>query len=143
VELYDVEGEPIFMPENEIEEGDFENMIPKMAKVVSAIQCNGIWFAGGKFGVTWQLKQSVVKRPVKLQGRCFIKLSEKDRKQLDTESNENSNDTNEEYNEHNTNVEDSDNENEFQETQDEDIQETKPKKTKKRVVKKKTVSEEA
>ena len=146
VELYDVDGEPIFSPEMELGEGDFETMIPKTARTVSAIQCNGIWFAAGKFGVTWQLKQAVVKRPVKLQGRCFIKLSDSDKKQLDT-SNTNEDTSNQEYNEDNTNVEDTDNEDNNEEHQedhqeDEDIQETKPKKTKRRVVRKKATAEE-
>ena len=34
--------------------------IPKGANITSLVQCNGIWFAGGKFGVTFKLKQACV-----------------------------------------------------------------------------------
>jgi len=37
-----------------------EETIPKGAFVTALIQCGGIWFAGGKFGITFKLKQACV-----------------------------------------------------------------------------------
>ena len=37
-----------------------EEVIPKGSQITALIQCGGIWFAGGKFGVTWKLKQACV-----------------------------------------------------------------------------------
>jgi hypothetical protein len=65
------------------EEGNL--MFPKADSVVSPIdylgrtnvmciiQCGGVWFAGGKFGVTWKLLQAVVQKPRDtIQGKCMI-----------------------------------------------------------------------
>ena len=36
--------------------------------------CGGIWFANGKFGVTWKLIQAMVQKPrAQLSGKCFLK----------------------------------------------------------------------
>ena len=35
-------------------------LITKMAHVVTRIQCVGVWFANGKFGLTWRLVQGIV-----------------------------------------------------------------------------------
>jgi hypothetical protein len=37
-----------------------EDTIPKGAFITALIQCGGIWFAGGKFGITFKLKQACV-----------------------------------------------------------------------------------
>jgi hypothetical protein len=39
------------------------------------IQCGGLWFAGGKFGVTWKLFQGVVQPRPSLKGKCLISLT--------------------------------------------------------------------
>jgi hypothetical protein len=39
--------------------------------------CGGLWFANGKFGVTWKLYQGVVKPAQSLpKGQCHIKLDD-------------------------------------------------------------------
>lgn len=80
VELYDTDNNVIFNQDVDLDDKPFENMIPKASHVACVLQCNGLWFAAGKFGVTWQLVQAVVRRPVRIQGQCFIKLSSDDRK---------------------------------------------------------------
>jgi hypothetical protein len=51
--------------------------------VASLIQCGGLWFANGKFGVTWKLIQVVVQKPrASLSGQCFIKLKSSDKEKL-------------------------------------------------------------
>jgi hypothetical protein len=50
-------------------------LIPKGSEIACIIQCGGIWFANGKFGVTWKLFQGVVKPTQSLaKGQCHIKL---------------------------------------------------------------------
>jgi len=57
-------------------------LVPKLTRVACVIQCGGIWFANGKFGVTWKLFQAVVKPPQSLKGTCHIKLSSNDRERM-------------------------------------------------------------
>jgi hypothetical protein len=71
-ELYDMEQKKIFPNEN----GLFpQDLIAKATNVATMIQCGGLWFANGKFGVTWRLVQAVVKPKQSLQGQCFIQLT--------------------------------------------------------------------
>lgn len=37
-----------------------EETVPKGSYITALIQCGGIWFAGGKFGITFKLKQACV-----------------------------------------------------------------------------------
>jgi hypothetical protein len=83
VELYDTDRNPIFTPDTDLEGRAFEAFIPKASHIAGAIQCNGLWFAAGKFGVTWQLVQAIVRRPVRLQGGCFLTMNSDDHKTLD------------------------------------------------------------
>jgi hypothetical protein len=43
--------------------------------VNGVIQCGGIWFSNGKFGVTWRLFQGVLKPKATMRGVCQIQLS--------------------------------------------------------------------
>ena len=53
-----------------------EEFIQKGSNVACIIQCGGIWFANGKFGVTWKLYQGVVKQVEGLErGKCHIKMA--------------------------------------------------------------------
>lgn len=86
VELYDMDGNTIFdsnVSERVLENISFESLIPKTSYMIGCIQCNGIWFAGGKFGVTWQVVQAMIRKPVRIQGGCFLKPRSSDLKQLD------------------------------------------------------------
>ena len=83
VELYDTDRTPIFTPDTDLEGRSFESLIPKASHIAAAIQCNGLWFAAGKFGVTWQLAQAIVRRPIRLQGGCFLSMNSDDHKTLD------------------------------------------------------------
>jgi len=56
------------------------DLLTKGLKVATLIQCGGLWFANGKFGITWKLIQVVVPKPKEsLSGRCFIKLKATDK----------------------------------------------------------------
>lgn len=80
-ELYDDAETRLFPNVNEptVTPLDF---ITKGAKVATLIQCGGIWFANGKFGVTWKLVQAVIKPRETLFGRCHIALSSADKERL-------------------------------------------------------------
>jgi len=55
-EVYGHDGALAF-PNGSVEIGD---TVPKGSIISSLLQCNGIWFAGGKFGVTFKAKQVMV-----------------------------------------------------------------------------------
>jgi hypothetical protein len=57
-------------------------LIPKATNVATVIRCGGLWFANGKFGVTWRLEQAVVKPRASFKGRCMIKLSPNETEKL-------------------------------------------------------------
>ena len=58
------------------------DLIAKATNVATVMQCGGLWFANGKFGVTWKLIQAVVKPKQTLRGQCFINLSNDDKATL-------------------------------------------------------------
>ena len=60
-----------------------EDFIQKGANIACMLQCGGVWFANGNFGVTWKLSQGIVKPTETLaKGRCHISLSPKDRDEI-------------------------------------------------------------
>ena len=78
-ELYDMDQKPIFPNDSGILPPD---LILKATNVATVIQCGGLWFASGKFGVTWRLIQAVVKPKESLMGRCLISLSSQEKEVL-------------------------------------------------------------
>jgi hypothetical protein len=59
------------------------DFIQKGINVAILMQCGGLWFANGKFGITWKLVQAVVQKPkATLAGQCFIKLKASDKEKL-------------------------------------------------------------
>ena len=79
IELYDMEEHQLW-PSTKVSSP--VELIPKLTRVACVLQCGGIWFANGKFGVTWKLFQAVVKPPQSLRGTCHIKLSSNDRERM-------------------------------------------------------------
>ena len=71
-ELFDVQNNTLIPNEDGVNP---DQLIPKGSEIACIIQCGGIWFANGKFGVTWKLFQGVVKPAQTLaKGMCHIKL---------------------------------------------------------------------
>lgn len=59
------------------------DFLKKGTHIATVIQCGGIWFANGKFGVTWKLAQAVVQKPRgSLTEECFIKLKPQEKARL-------------------------------------------------------------
>ena len=143
VELYDTAGKAIFNPSMEVGASGFESYIPKASHVTCAIQCNGLWFAAGKFGVTWQLVQAIVRRPVRIQGGCFLKLSDEDQQVVESANQREKEKMEEEANTMNRETNDDLDDTHVDDSDDEEVSPPTPppepvKKTKKRVVKKKS-----
>jgi len=81
-EVYDEDGEKLFPSQTNSILTPIE-LIQKGTQVMALVQCGGIWFANGKFGVTWKLIQVVVQKPrASLSGQCFIKLKSGDKEKL-------------------------------------------------------------
>ena len=79
MELYNQSQDLVFPTEDS---GPIEEYIVKGSNIATLIQCGGVWFANGKFGVTWKLVQAVVKPPASLKGKCHIELSVDDKDKM-------------------------------------------------------------
>lgn len=79
-ELYDVEN-TLLIPN---EEGASpEAFINKGSQIATILQCGGLWFANGSFGVTWKLYQGVVKPSETLAKRqCHIQLDDNEKEEI-------------------------------------------------------------
>ena len=81
-EIYDEDGVKLF-PNTQNPCVTPLDFIQKGINLAILMQCGGLWFANGKFGVTWKLVQAVVQKPrASLSGTCFIKLKETDKAKL-------------------------------------------------------------
>jgi len=83
VEVYDINQKALYPNDGDV---SVPELIVKGSNVATIIQCGGIWFANGKFGVTWKLFQCVVKPRETLSGRCHIQLSASDRTKMEVSS---------------------------------------------------------
>jgi len=81
LELYDVDMRSVF-PDPMNPALSPQDLIAKGSHIAVSIQCGGIWFANGKFGVTWKLFQAIVKPKMSLKGKCHIKLDDEDRTKI-------------------------------------------------------------
>ena len=80
-ELYDMDKTQLFPSSSDITPAE---LMTKGSNTATVIQCGGIWFANGKFGVTWKLLQAVVKPKQSLKGQCFINLSKEEKTKMET-----------------------------------------------------------
>lgn len=81
LELYDVEMRSIF-PDPMNASLSPKDLIAKGSNIAVSIQCGGIWFANGKFGVTWKLFQAIVKPKMSLKGKCHIRLDDDEKSKI-------------------------------------------------------------
>lgn len=140
VELYDMHNDMIF-PNVDDDSLSPLTLISKGQKIAAIIKCGGIWFANGKFGVTWKLVQAVVQPRVSLRGKCHIQLDASERSTLEAAAQEVEVEDDEEETCVATEVDNSDDEETLPQPpppQPEPVEEkVEEKKPKKRVVKKK------
>ena len=64
---------------------DFRRNVVKGAWVQGLMTCSGVWFAGGKFGVTWVMRQMIVEPPARLTGFSFIMDDDETDAQVNTQ----------------------------------------------------------
>ncbi len=63
--IYDSNGKRLTDP--------IDELLVKQSAVTVIIECGGLWFAGGKFGVTWRAKQIMInKSPERLSDFAFV-----------------------------------------------------------------------
>ena len=138
-ELYDVDQRAIF-PDPEGSTVTPKDLIAKGSHVALVIQCGGLWFANGKFGITWRLFQGVVKPKATMRGVCQIQLSTDDKEKMIKQSAALDDDIEEEDDEPtSTEVEDSDEEADIKEEVAAAIEVKAPEPVKKKIIKKKVV----
>ena len=144
-ELYDVNQKAVF-PDPDGSSVSPKDLISKGSHIAAVIQCGGLWFANGKFGVTWRLFQGVLKPKATMRGICQIQLSGEDKDRMAKQTLSNDDDEEEESDGPATNdVEDTDDEAEaikeaIKEEVAEVVKEAEPvvkKKVVKKVIKKK------
>ena len=82
-EVYDMQSHRLFPNDNGLMPLD---LISKASNAATVIRCGGLWFANGKFGVTWRLVQAVVKPRATLKGKCHIQLSSGDKSRLEQQN---------------------------------------------------------
>jgi hypothetical protein len=72
-DLFDMNSRSIYPNES----GDTPDLlVQKGSNVCCVVTCGGIWFASGKFGVTWKLNQAMVKPPDTFEkGKCYVAMS--------------------------------------------------------------------
>jgi hypothetical protein len=85
-EIYDLDQKMLFPSDRD--DVSPMSLIPKATNVALMMRCGGIWFANGKFGVTWKLVQACVKPKRSLKGRCMIQLSEDDKSKMNAQKND-------------------------------------------------------
>lgn len=76
-EIYDLDQKPLF-PDTATSVTP-KDLITKGSNVAVLLLCGGIWFANGKFGVTWKLQQAALKPKHSMKGKCFLSISAADR----------------------------------------------------------------
>jgi hypothetical protein len=81
-ELYDMNEQSLFPNNDGVTPVD---LVAKGVNVACVINCGGIWFANGKFGVTWRLLQAVVQPRASMTGKCLIKLSDEEKASAKTQ----------------------------------------------------------
>lgn len=65
---------------------DPKSIQTKGGRVVAIIKCNGIWLAGGKFGMSWKAEQVQIIPPNKISGFCIRYVKEDMINQEETEA---------------------------------------------------------
>jgi len=81
-EVYSTDGETQLFPDSATSVTPVD-LISKGTHLGALIECGGLWFANGKFGVTWRLVQAMVQPRKTLRGKCHIKLNLDDKKKME------------------------------------------------------------
>lgn len=137
-EVYDLEGSALF-PSTDSPMMTPKDFITKGSNVAVMLICGGIWFANGKFGVTWKLQQAAVKPKLSMKGKFMIKVSEEDKARASAKRDDDEDDDEDDDvpGLTSTEAQDSDEEEDVSQQVQEEIEEAPKKQVKKKVVRKK------
>ena len=73
VEIYNTEGNCLFpCADPNVSPMD---IITKLSHMKTMIQCGGLWFANGKFGITWRFVQGMIQPRLSMRGKCHLSIS--------------------------------------------------------------------
>ena len=77
-DIFDINYNQIFPSEDE--DVTPVDLVPKLSKIASTIQCSGIWIGGKGWGLTWKFISGVVKPKITetVRGTCHIRLNDSD-----------------------------------------------------------------
>ena len=92
-EIYDMDQKLLFSPQLQEPGRGPRELIPKGSNIAIVMRCGGLWFANGKYGVTWRFVQGVVKPRASLAGRCLIQLDSNERSKLEAQADNDDEDT--------------------------------------------------
>jgi hypothetical protein len=70
VEIYDGDRNCVF-PSSDPNVSPMD-IITKLSHMKAMIQCGGLWFANGKFGITWRFVQGMIQPRLSMRGRCHL-----------------------------------------------------------------------
>jgi len=70
VEIYDADRNCLF-PSSDPNVSPMD-LITKLSHMKTMIQCGGIWFANGKFGITWRFVQGMLQPRLSMRGKCHL-----------------------------------------------------------------------
>jgi hypothetical protein len=73
VEIYNTDGSCLF-PSADPNVSPMD-IITKLSHMKTMIQCGGLWFANGKFGITWRFVQGMIQPRLSMRGKCHLSLS--------------------------------------------------------------------
>lgn len=84
IKIHDMAGNNVFGSKTELGDRTFDSFIPKGSHIAPIVQCKGVWFVGGKFGVSFQIVQTMVKLPIRIQDHdeCLIELDDDEKEEL-------------------------------------------------------------
>ena len=146
VELYNyADKTPLYIPPRKDEQASSSPVecIPKASHINGLIACQGMWFAGGRCGVTWKLVQACVRPPARLLGTATCHI-EDDSDDEEMDNNLAQKEAQDDTTNHNDEEEEVAHQPSFQESEEEEeeeevevVEEVKPKKKKKVVRRKK------
>jgi len=96
--LFDMNRQVIFSSTQGMTDSHPTELIPLGSHISALIECGGVWFAAGRFGVTWKLVQGKVKQPIRMDGYCMLddpaedamlqKITEREKELLDKQQEE-------------------------------------------------------
>jgi len=74
--LFNMDGTPLFVPGDNYDGPSPHTLIPKAAMVTGLMECRGMWFVGGKCGITWAVSQLKVRPQQRLGGSAVCAIED-------------------------------------------------------------------